>query len=218
MVSEGDGEIVRINPTLARMLGYGWPGQMMTHVQFANSDRLFAQCGQGQELFREMQAAPNGVIRRDKLEIWKRGEGQTLWVSYSHRQLRDRLGYPLASVSFFTDISRQMTFFDAAPLGVCFSDLEGDRFHEVNATLARIFGYENPEKMRSAVSKISQDFYLLSQDRQNFLTRLVRDGKATSKYLAKKRGGHEVIWVEEDALLISGGAPQGGRPSASSAT
>jgi PAS domain S-box-containing protein len=92
-------------------------------------------------------------------------------------------------------------FVDAAIEGF-FRTTRGGSYLIVNPALARIYGYESPEQLRTEITDIGQSLYIDPNRRAEFLTlmtqnRVVRD--FTSQI--RRRDG-SVIWIVENARTV----------------
>ncbi len=97
-----DGHFLAINPALARMLGYGSPGELMTEVTDAR--QFFIDPGRRQEFIRMIQT--NGIVIGFENQVRRKG-GSTIWVSENVRALRDPRGRLVGYEGMAVDITER---------------------------------------------------------------------------------------------------------------
>jgi len=91
--------------------------------------------------------------------------------------------------------------FENAVVGIYQTTREGQQLH-VNAALARIYGYDSPEEMLSAISDVTRQLYVDPTDREEFIRRLIEEGVITAwevRYYCKDKS---IIWVSESARAV----------------
>jgi len=91
--------------------------------------------------------------------------------------------------------------FEAATEGIFRSSPQG-RFLSVNATMAKIFGYESPAEMLESVTDINTQIHLSAESRRLFTEMLAQNG-VVEKYEAQnlKKDG-SVIWTSTNARVV----------------
>jgi PAS domain S-box-containing protein len=91
--------------------------------------------------------------------------------------------------------------FDNAVEGIYQSTPDG-RYLTVNAALARLYGYDEPEELISQVSDIQNEIYVDPAMREQFRTEIERDGFVRGlEYQVRRRDGR-VIWISESARTV----------------
>ncbi|MGA7617047.1 MAG: EAL domain-containing protein [Thermoanaerobaculia bacterium] len=91
------------------------------------------------------------------------------------------------------------SIFDFAPVGIYQSTPEGE-FLTVNATLARILGYESPDEVMSR--HLGEDIYFFTEDRLAVVSRYESTGRAADLEVIWKKKDGKAIWVQLNAHAI----------------
>ncbi len=77
-----------------------------------------------------------------------------------------------------------------------------------NAMLARIYGYDSPDELMSAVRDIRQQLYADPARREEFARRIERDGVVSRFESQVRRKDGEIIWISENARSVRDAAGQ----------
>jgi adenylate cyclase len=83
--------------------------------------------------------------------------------------------------------------FQAAPSG---------RYLSVNSALARILGYESPADLINSIEDVSQQIYLDSTQRQNFIATVEANNKVKGFESLVYRKNEQVIWISENTRAV----------------
>lgn len=94
------------------------------------------------------------------------------------------------------------TFFDKAPEGIFRSTADGALI-EANASMAHLFGYENPESMLAAVRNTGLDLYAVPGKRREILATLERDGCLKDFVFDGKRKDGEPVKIRLSAHWVT---------------
>jgi PAS domain S-box-containing protein len=93
------------------------------------------------------------------------------------------------------------SIFENALEGIFQSTLDG-RYLRVNPAMARIHGYDSPEEMMTLVQKISQQIYVDSACRDQFVHLMAINGEVKGlQYQIHRRDG-QLTWVEENTRAV----------------
>jgi diguanylate cyclase (GGDEF)-like protein/PAS domain S-box-containing protein len=164
-----DGAILRANPALARIFGYGSVAEMMAQPPEA-TQQLYVEPERWLEFHRTVEE--KGAITGFESQM-RRRDGSTLWISENARALRDRKGALLGFEGSVFEISARKRAEEAlrkseeryalAALGANDAlwdwDVPGDRF-EVSARWAEMLGFaphEIGEKPEDWMSRVHPD-------------------------------------------------------------
>ena len=149
-----DGRYVEVNATLARMLGFDDPAELagQSFTNFIHPDEVALA-----------QAAPQRVVetgseRGERRYI--RRDGAVVYALYAGTLVRDADGQPLVLFAQVEDITERKLAeaalraseerfrhgFENSPIGTALTGLDG-RLVEVNATFARMLGYDDPAEL-----------------------------------------------------------------------
>ncbi|MCB2225811.1 MAG: PAS domain S-box protein [Desulfarculaceae bacterium] len=142
-----DGKVIRVNPALARMLGYASPQELLELIQ-RRAELCYAQPSRREEVLAMAQAS-EGPVRLQTL--YRRKDGST-FIGLQHlRLVRDGEGRATGLEGFVEDISRQVEEealrrslerrLRLAGKMEAVGTLAGGIAHDFNNLLARIMGY-----------------------------------------------------------------------------
>lgn len=96
---------------------------------------------------------------------------------------------------------RYRGFFENAVVGIYQSTPDG-HYLDVNAALARMYGYDTPALLMAAVTDIAHEIYVDPGVRAEFKRRIDADGEVRGmEYQVRRRDGR-VIWISEHARAI----------------
>ena len=91
--------------------------------------------------------------------------------------------------------------FENAIEGIFQTSVDG-HYLSANPALARIYGYDSPDALRSGVQNIERQLYVDPRRRYEFLRLMDRDGTVTDfKSQVYRRDGN-IIWISENAHLV----------------
>ena len=97
-----EGRFLSANPALAKILGYGQPGEKGNWFEGINLESLYVQPGRREQYIAALNT--RGVLNDFESEVRHRGGG-TVWISENARAVRDAHGRLLYYEGFVTDIS-----------------------------------------------------------------------------------------------------------------
>ncbi|WP_373535033.1 PAS domain S-box protein [Microcoleus sp.] len=93
------------------------------------------------------------------------------------------------------------SIFENAVEGIFQTTPEG-RFLSVNPSLARIYGYANPEELTSNLTNIRQQAYVNPQQRQKFMQVMQEFGQISGFESEVYRVDGSIIWISESARAV----------------
>jgi PAS domain S-box-containing protein len=96
-----NGAYLSVNPTLAKMHGYGSPQEMMASIRDVNQ-QIYVDCTRRSELLNLIQE--NGIVQGFETQVYRK-DGSTLWVSENVWAIRDEQGNLLYYEGALIDIS-----------------------------------------------------------------------------------------------------------------
>ena len=192
-----DGHIIAANQTVARMLGYDSPKELIAEV--TDIRQLYIDLNRRDELIHLMQT--KGVVTGFEVQI-RRKDGSVIWTSASTQVSRDESGRIVGFVGMGIDITehkqaeeklreseiRYRTLFEQSPDGVLIIDPQtaiAIEFNEVahrqlgytreEFKRLRIFDYEAKEKLEETKAHIEK---VLREGRDDFETQhRTKDGE-----------------------------------------
>ncbi|MCF8033771.1 MAG: PAS domain S-box protein [Desulfarculaceae bacterium] len=145
--STAEGTIIRVNPALARMLGYSSPDELMELTQ-RRASNCYADLSRRDQVL-EMAKASQGPVRVHTL--YRRKDGSTFTGMQHLRLVRGDEGQPLRLEGLVEDVSRQLESerlqqalerqLRHASKMEAVGTLAGGIAHDFNNLLARIMGY-----------------------------------------------------------------------------
>jgi PAS domain S-box-containing protein len=80
----------------------------------------------------------------------------------------------------------------------------GGRYLSANAALARIYGYDSPEKLIACLPNIADQLYVQPGRRNDFIRMVQRDGVVSGFESQVRRQDGTVIWISENARAVRG--------------
>lgn len=122
-----------------------------------------------------------------------------------YRYLPGHLGYN-ANMDFSKDLYEFA--FSYAAEGVFQSTPEG-RYLYVNQAMARIYGYETPERMLAEVTDIGSQIHAAPEERARFKDALSKTGAVREFIAHNKRRDGSLVWTSTNARVV---ADENGRP------
>ena len=93
------------------------------------------------------------------------------------------------------------SMFEEAIIGICQSTPEG-RFLSVNPAMARMFGYESPEKLMASITDIPAQLYVDSERREQLKLLLAEHGLVQNFELQIYRKDGSKMWLSANARAI----------------
>jgi PAS domain S-box-containing protein len=88
--------------------------------------------------------------------------------------------------------------FDSAPEGI-FQTTPSGRYLRVNPALARIYGYDSPDELMSALTDIQNQLYVEPQRRLEFVALIQQHGEVSGLESIVYRKDGRMIWIRETA-------------------
>jgi two-component system, sensor histidine kinase and response regulator len=97
--------------------------------------------------------------------------------------------------------TKYRTIFENVMEGIFQTTPEG-RYLSANPMLARIYGYDSPEEMITAIADIEQQLYVEPDRREEFARRIRENGYVTRFESQVYRKDRSVIWISESAREV----------------
>ncbi len=215
MITNNEGTIQYVNPAFSRMTGY------QSKEAIGQSARMLKSGSQASGYYQEMwKAITSGHIWRGDI-INRRKDGTVYQEEMTITPVRGPDGLITRFIAFKQDATerrrseeaqreseeRFRTAFEAAPLGVCLTALDG-RFLQVNAALCQMLGYTAQELLEGAWQTLTHpdDLARSRQAVRQFVEEQAPSVEFEKRYLHKN--GH-VIWVQLKISVVKNahGAP-----------
>lgn len=96
---------------------------------------------------------------------------------------------------------RYRSIFENAIEGIFQSSIDG-RYLQVNAALARIYGYQSPEQMVNSFQNIGRQLYVEPHRREQFMREMQESGVVTNFESQVYRADGSAIWISENAHVV----------------
>jgi PAS domain S-box-containing protein len=133
----------------------------------------------------------------------------------SRNLLRDRTGNPFGSVFVARDVTtmerirgtlmdiekKYKNIFENAREGIFQSTLEG-QYLSLNPAMARIFGFDSPEEMRTAFTDIGKQMYVHPEDRRAIIDEGLAKGIVMAREVPLRRKDCSVFWAELKGRVV----------------
>lgn len=157
-----DGRVLMVNPSLMRMLGFG----SLEELQQRNLEQDGFEPGYERADFKERIEREGSVIGQES--VWKRADGQVIYVRESARCVRDETGKSLYYEGTVEDVTEQKQnmnllvqsekqfrmLFQNAPFPRWVYDTETLAFLDVNEAAIRHYGYTRKEFLSMTLKDI----------------------------------------------------------------
>ena len=150
--STPEGRFISVNPSMAAILGYDSPEQVIEEVQDISS-QLYLNAEGRDRMKRELRE--HGTIHEYEVQF-RRRDGETIWISINAQAVPDEDGIPILYEGSVVDISERkrtgealrLTQFsvDSSPIAIYWVDANG-RLIYANESACNSLGY-SPEEMR----------------------------------------------------------------------
>ncbi len=142
-------------------------------------------------------------------------DGSVVWVQDEAVLIRDEAGEPLYWQGVFADITdrkrveeklekseaKYREIFENAVEGIFQTTPEG-RLITANPAVARIFGYESPERLASSAPDVIAELYADEARREEFAARLRREGSISGFEAKVLREDGSVAWTSVNARAV----------------
>ena len=207
-VQDGKGLITFMNKRACEMLGYELEEMVGNPITF-----LFDE--ENRQVLRE-QMASRRKGKQESFEIaWLRKDGGKIDTIITPRPRFDESGELVESVAVFTDITQRKrmeravrdaelkyrAIFEHAVEGIFLVDAEG-RVLSSNPRLARMLGYESPEKMGTDVGSVAHQVYAERGARRRFRELIDKRGVVEDFETQWRRKDGSIFWVSLTGRLI----------------
>ncbi|NMB78136.1 MAG: PAS domain S-box protein, partial [Methanomicrobiales archaeon] len=210
-----NGRMVMANAVIARLHGYESVGEFMQ----APLENLYANPDDRKVLV--LRVLKEGTVSGFEVQL-KRKNGDLFWAAISAVAVPGPDGKAAFLDGFVTDITprRRMeeeirhkqqqldNLMQNLPAGVFRTTThKPGRRIMVNPILAQMFGYDSVEEfLKSSLD----DSYVDHKDREEIITRLIRDGAITNAEVRFRRKDGEMFWASMSAVAVPGpdGAPE----------
>ncbi len=212
--STAKGRFINVNKTLAMMLGYGSPEEVLENVTDIAKD-LYVQPERREEIVRLIKSNP-GLARFENR--YRRRDGSEFIGSLHVSVLQDPdtgEDYLLGMVEDITERMRAEealresedkfhSIFRYAPVGIYQSLLEG-RYLSVNPEFAAMHGYASPTAVMDEVRDIGAVLYVDPRQREHMLERLLAEGQVHNFEVHSRRKDGSTFWSSRNVRLMRDG-------------
>ncbi len=207
----------RWSDELYRIFGYAPQHFVPTYKSFLESvhpeDRRFVRRSVREALYEREQVQieyrivrPDGEVRivQTRYEVSYEEEGKPFWLSGTVQDITERRE---AEEERRRAEENYRSIFENAVEGIFQSTVDG-RFLAANPALARMFGYESPEKLLAAISDIGDQLYVEPERRKEF-NRLIQDHGAVSGFeIQMRRKDRSIMWASVSARAVRDGSSE----------
>ena len=185
------GKLLTANDTIARLLGYDSAQELATldirHLYYHPEDR---------EVLEQRSASGEDVA--DLEQLWKKKNGEPVWVQLNAQAVRDPSGETAYFEGFVHDITerkraegilkRQAIAFDTSTDGIAIIDDAGN-FVYMNEAHARLYAYENSKDLIGQPWSTLYNSYEEGRFRNEIFPLMLRRGDWRGEGEGRRRGG-----------------------------
>ena len=211
--STPEGELITVNPSMARIFGYASPEEMMAGV--TNIGRQLYTDLEDRRAFEQL-LQEHGIAGGFEAQFYRK-DGTGLWGSLNVRAVKDTAGNLLCYEGTLEDITARKSaqealrtseekyrnIFENAVMGM-YQVTPGGRYLSVNPVLARIHGYGSPEEMMQSITDIAHQLYVDPGRRAQLGRLMEEDGFVKDFEIIMRRKDGSLHWVSNTARAIRG--------------
>ncbi|MFA6179419.1 MAG: EAL domain-containing protein [Candidatus Methylopumilus sp.] len=160
----------------------------------------------------------DAVNRAARFEIEyciRHADGNVIWVSERGNPIYNEQGQIQALEGYIQDITdrkkveqslretetRYRSIFENAIEGI-FQTSPTGQYLVVNPALARIYGYNSPDDLMSALNNIQQQLYVSPDRREEFVQAMAANGSVHNFQSLVYRKDKSTIWISENARMV----------------
>jgi two-component system, cell cycle sensor histidine kinase and response regulator CckA len=208
--STPDGNLLSVNPALARMYGYDSPEELISSITDIQH-QLYVDPNRREEFKRLLEA--DGLVQHFEVQVYRK-DGRKIWLSTNSHVVRE--GNTIVRYEgTFEDITDRKLLEDQlrqaqqkyrdivenAVVGI-FQSTPAGGYTTVNPAMANMLGYDSPEDLLKRVTDISQQVYVDPECREEF-KRLVREqGMAKNFECQAYRKDGSKMWLSANVRAI----------------
>ncbi len=199
-----DGRFTAVNPSLAEMLGYASPDQLIHEVQDI-ATQVYARADE-REAFKGL-IAEHGIVKGFVLQA-RTKQGKTIWISLNARAICDHTGavrFYDCSIEDITDrklaqeqIRQQATLLDEAPDAIFVTDP-----HDIvlywNRGAEELYGWKRNEILGQKISSFLPQWQPAST--QEIMAAFLEKGRWEGEMIQTTRDGKELVVSARRSLL-----------------
>jgi len=221
--STTEGSYIRVNPSMARILGYDSPDDLITSTTDVRRQQYVVP-GRHDELFRRFDNMD--TISDFEVQLYRKDK-KTIWASINARAVRDEDGRLVYLEGFLTDVTERKSADDALKASekrlkksehrfrdlfasisdVIFThDLDG-RFLSMNPATCRLFGYNENELIGRLISDFMEPEFVDGFESE-YLDTVKKDGYHEGTIIFFTRDGVKV-YIEYRGSIVT---PRDGEP------
>jgi len=174
-------------------------GFLETSSEFTDFVRKFF-ASSAQDDFREISALVNNELRNYLIVVQKYDQGQAAFavgIDITQRKHAEE-ALRLAEAKY-------RNIFENTVEGIFQTTLDG-QYLSANPALARIYGYESPAALMANLTNIQEQLYVDPTRRQTFVNTLQAEGSIVGFESQIYRRDGDLIWVSENARVVSDAA------------
>ncbi len=205
-----DGSLLSVSPSLARILEYDSPDQLLETV--GNLADLHVRPEDGSHFLRALER--DGEISGFETRFYRKS-GDILWGLVSAKIIGHKEGLPQYCQGFLAEITERKKAQEALRLSeekyrsIFENTLEGiyqatpdGRIISANPAMAGILGYETAGEFMDTITDMGSQLYANRKDREELLHRLREQGEAKRFEVQFLHKDNSTIWVELTARPI----------------
>jgi two-component system, cell cycle sensor histidine kinase and response regulator CckA len=209
--STPDGNLLSVNPSLARMYGYDSPEEIIACITDIQH-QLYVDPNRRDEFKRLL--AEHGMVEHFEVQVYRK-DGSKMWLSTNTKVVREN-NVIVRYEGTFEDITERKLLEDQlrqaeqkyrdivedAVVGIFQSTPEG-RYLSVNPALANMLGYDSPQDLVESITDTSLQIYVDPERREEF-KRLAREqgGAKNFECEAYRKDGSK-MWISANVRAVT---------------
>ncbi len=208
--STPDGNLLSVNPALARMYGYDSPEELISSITDIQH-QLYVDPNRREEFKRLLEE--DGLVQHFEVQVYRK-DGRKIWLSTNSHVVRE--GNTIVRYEgTFEDITDRKLLEDQlrqaeqkyrdivenAVVGIFQSTPDG-RYTTVNPALANMLGYDSPQELVASITDISLQVYVDPKCREEFKRLMKEQGVVKNFDLQAHRKDGSKLWLSANVRAI----------------
>lgn len=209
IITNSDGEILLVNQQAEKMFGYRKEELLHQPIEILIPKRFTTH----PEHRKKYSANPQTRLMGEGLDLYGLHKGGNQFpVDISLSTMNSEIGTLILSI--IRDITKRKlmeatlqeseaiyrNLVESSPVGI-FQTKPSGEYNFINSAFAQMIGYDSPQEMRDEVANVA-DLYIDKSQRDEFKTRMDRDGKVENFEISLRHKNGREIWMSLNAKVV----------------